>query len=205
MVVDHGRWPLSGRRVYRGEVKQYKPQAVRKRGQWTRSRAKRGRPKTPAPTTGWLLAELAALTEIPITTVRHYVVHRLLRPGEFRGTLTRYQRRELLRLVAIRRLKAEQDLTLDEIRRKFEELGEASLEEWIRSGPLSPTVAAALGIELPPVVPVTAGTVGAFASSAIEHWQRITLLPGLELMLRSDAKPAAVSAAQRICEEYVVR
>jgi hypothetical protein len=38
-----------------------------------------------------------------------------------------------------------------------------------------------------------------------ESWQRIALLPGLELLLRADAKEAARSAAQRICEEYVVR
>jgi len=188
-------------------VKEQKPHRVRKRGWWTRSRAKRGRPKTPAPTTGWLLAELAQLTELPITTVRHYVAHRLVHPGEFRGTLTRYPRRELLRLIAIRRLQAEQNLSLKEISRKMEELGDASLEEWLRAGPLSTAVATALGIESapPPQVQLAPNPAAALPSASIEHWQRITLLPGLELMLRSDAKPAAVMAAQRICEEYVVR
>jgi len=38
-----------------------------------------------------------------------------------------------------------------------------------------------------------------------EFWQRITLLPGLELFLRADAPEAARSAAQRICDEYVVK
>ena len=33
---------------------------------------------------------------------------------------------------------------------------------------------------------------------------RISLLPGLDLMLRADARDAARLAAQRICEEYVV-
>lgn len=190
-------------------MKEQKPHVIRKRGWWTRSRAKRGRPKTPAPETGWLLAELAQLTELPITTLRHYVVHRLLHPGEFRGTLTRYQRRELLRLIAIRRLQAEQKLSLKEIRQKLEELGDAALEEWLRSGPLSPAVASALGIELPASAPLQAvpGSSGAalLQADAMQTWHRITLLPGLELMLRSDAKPAAVMAAQRICEEYVVR
>jgi DNA-binding transcriptional MerR regulator len=45
------------------------------------------------------LGELAELAGLSVTTVRYYVKQRLLRPAEFRGTLTRYQRPELLRLL----------------------------------------------------------------------------------------------------------
>jgi hypothetical protein len=34
-------------------------------------------------------------------------------------------------------------------------------------------------------------------------WQRVCLLPGLELMIAADASPVVLSAARRICEEYV--
>jgi hypothetical protein len=37
----------------------------------------------------------------------------------------------------------------------------------------------------------------------IESWQRLELLPGLELLLRPSASPAAVRAAQAICREYL--
>lgn len=41
--------------------------------------------------------------------------------------------------------------------------------------------------------------------ATVEHWERIPLLPGLDLMLRSDAKEPARAVAQRICNEYVVK
>jgi hypothetical protein len=36
-----------------------------------------------------------------------------------------------------------------------------------------------------------------------EHWQRIELLPGLELFLSKGASPVVKSAAERIVEEHV--
>jgi DNA-binding transcriptional MerR regulator len=51
------------------------------------------------------LAELAQLTELSETTIRYYVQQRLIRPIERRGTATRYERRELLRLLGFTRLK----------------------------------------------------------------------------------------------------
>src|SRR5450432_3068800 len=100
---------------------------VRKRDGYTRARAKRGRPKTPASKTGWLIAELAALSATPIRTLRYYVEQRLLRPSEFRGTATRYQRRELLRLFGILRLRSETRLTLSEIRAQLDRQSEPEL------------------------------------------------------------------------------
>ena len=93
---------------------------VRKRDRWTRARDKRSRPKTPAPKAGWLLAELAQLTGLSVTTVRYYVQKRILRPFEFRGTVTRYQRPELLRLLGILRLKTEDNLTLADKKQRLD-------------------------------------------------------------------------------------
>ena len=43
------------------------------------------RPKTPAPKNGWLLGELARLTELPETTIRYYLQLRIIEPIEIRG------------------------------------------------------------------------------------------------------------------------
>jgi DNA-binding transcriptional MerR regulator len=184
---------------------------VRKRDRYTRARAKRSRPKTPAPKTGWLIAELAALSETPIRTLRYYVEQRLLRPSEFRGTATRYQRRELLRLFAILRLQSETKLTLSEIRAQLDALGEPELTAWLLARPLPPTVAALLGTGTTDAATAqgasgaSATTEGALEHALVETWQRMWLAPGLELLLRSDASPEVRAAAHRICADYLAK
>ena len=182
---------------------------VRKHDAWTRlkSNRRRRRPKTPAPKNGWLLGELAQLTGLSETTVRYYVQQKLLRPIERRGTATRYDRRELLRLVAFLRLRMDGKLTLGEKKRNLDSMGDEAVERWLREGPVPSAAAKALGFESAPTpgsiaAPVAAPQTGQGVPS--EGWQRITLLPGLELHVRADAKGAARLAAQRICEEYVV-
>ena len=187
---------------------------VRKRDPWTRARdIGHRRPKTPAPKTGWLLGELAELTGLSVTTVRYYVKQRLLRPAEFRGTLTRYQRPELLRLLGIVRLKSEGKSTLAEKQRRLDSMSSGDLEKWLGSGPLAPAAAAALGLPVampsaasdPSVLTATITTHLDLGRAPAEYWQRIALLPGLELLVRTDAPQAARIAARRICDEYVVK
>ena len=177
---------------------------VRIRSRYTRERAKRTRPKTPAPKNGWLIAELAHLSQLPVRRIRNYLEHRLIAPTEFRGTATRYPRRELMRVLGIARLRAETGANLAEIKRKLDELGERDLEAWLQTQPLPLPAAAALGFR-----PASAGVatmapkLQAAGAHARSTWQRVSLLPGLELMIAADASPAVLSAAQRICEEYV--
>lgn len=132
---------------------------------WIRRRVGYHRPKTPAPKNGWLLGELARLTELPETTVRYYLLRRVIEPIEVRGTATRYERYNLLRLLGILRLKVEEHSTLEEKKRKLAAMGQQELE----------------------------------------RWERIALLPGLELLVRADAREPARLVAQRICEEYSVK
>ncbi len=80
---------------------------VRKHYRVTRLRQTRSRPKTPAPKTGWVISELSKLSEVPVRRIRYYVEHALIRPLEIRGTATRYQRSELLRLLAIPHIRTE--------------------------------------------------------------------------------------------------
>jgi DNA-binding transcriptional MerR regulator len=184
---------------------------VRKRNYSTRQRSKRTRPKTPAPTNGWLLDELARLTQTPRRRLRYYLEHRLIEPLERRGTATRYDRRAFLRVLGIVRLRAEGGANLSQIRRKLDGLGERGLEEWLRTQPLPPSAAAALGMTNE--LNGGAATAGAEGMAQLNSrrpdeknaamWQRVCLLPGLELMLAANASPVVIRAAQQICEEFV--
>lgn len=177
---------------------------VRKRDYYTRLRAKRVRPKTPAPTNGWVIAELARLSHVPVRRLRYYVEHRLIEPMEFRGTATRYPRRELLRVLGFVRLRAETGAKLAVIKRKLDMLGERELEEWLSTQPVPAEAAAALGMSLNANAPGDASPAPSASSrSAASTWQRVCLLPGLELMIAAQATPAVLRAADRICKEYI--
>jgi DNA-binding transcriptional MerR regulator len=186
---------------------------ARTRIQYSQFRAKSSRPKTPAPKNGWLIAELARLTQLPVRRIRYYLEHRLIEPIEFRGTATRYQRRELLRVLGIARLRAETGANLAEIRRKLDGLGDRDLEAWLRTQPLPLAAAAALGFASPPGAQTSPSANGSSAPAPVlkdrvgvakngSTWQRVSLLPGLELMIAADASPAVLSAANQICEVY---
>lgn len=174
--------------------------------QWTR----RSRPKTPAPKTGWVIAELSQLTGLPIRRIRYYAAEDLIRPLELRGTATRYQRRELLRLLALPLLRPDGQFRLAEIKRKLDLLGETDLERLVTSKPLSAAVAAALGVAASnDTAKATEAPVSwerqlePNGGAAFETWHHIQLLPGLQLMVSSRASPAIRSAAKRIYDEYV--
>lgn len=184
---------------------------VQRRIRRAKQYGRRRRPKTPAPTNGWRLSELSVLTGFSETTLRYYVQQDIIEPLEFRGTVTRYSRSALLRLLGIRRLKSEGKLALAEMKRRVIAMGDAALEAWVAAAGVPAAAATALGLSQVSARG-SAGAAAATASSAAEalrvpatQWQRITLLPGLELMLCADALPAARLAAQRICDEYVVR
>lgn len=174
---------------------------VRKRDHYTRARAKRGRPKTPARTDGWVIADLSRITTLPIRTLRYYLERGLIEPLEFRGTATRYSRRELLRVLGIIRIQAETRASLSDIKRRLDELSTRELEDWLRTQPLPPTVTEALGIQGPGPTVRSSEALPTMANTAM--WQRITLLPGLELLVAAAASPAVQRAARSIYADYV--
>ena len=192
---------------------------VRKHYRITRLRQTRKRPKTPAPTTGWVISELANLTEIPVRRIRYYVEHGLVRPLEIRGTATRYQRNELLRLLAIPLIRTEKTWKLDALKRELERLGEAEIERLVLANPLSPAAAAALGANPSNLsttreplanLPLNAvrdrsNAIEVFPGLAdtVEIWHHVELLPGLNLLVSSAASPAVTRVARRICTEFL--
>ena len=178
---------------------------VRKRDAWTRAQDRlRRRRKRKIPQTGWLLSELSALTALPSRTIRYYVEQGVLARPEFRGTATRYGREHLLRLLGIERLKREGMKRLASIKQHLDAAGEAQLLAAVAARPPSAMVAAALGITTPSASSdgsASTGqtsTAGAGNTSRGELWRRLSLLPGLELLLAEDASPAVRQIAQQI-------
>jgi hypothetical protein len=149
---------------------------------------------------------------MPASTVQYYARRHLLRPLQFRGTATRYQRRELLVLLGLRQLETEGKSTLADRKRRLDALSEPELERLVGSHPISTEAAAALGLERLPAIAgpewMNASTASGewqglqreaeFATSSeawprtttqtelgrngTETWHRIALLPGLDLM-----------------------
>jgi len=181
---------------------------TRKRNAWTRARdRRRRRPRTPAPVTGWLISELAALTQTPPRTLRYYRALRLLPGLSFRGTSTRYQRVHLLRLLAIQQLKAER-VPLGTIRKRLDGMSEDELVTFVSESGVKREVAEALEL-LPAAEVQVANGESALADASLiaiagaddiatEYWRHVRLLPGLELRVAADAGPLAHHFADEI-------
>ena len=152
------------------------------------------------------LDELAREADVAPRTVRYYVQRGLLPAPEFKGRDTSYGREHLVRLLAIKRLQAAH-LPLDAIEAR---LASANLDELerIASGtvvsvelppPRDPPVRPRRGhYYFPPPGPVP-------EAPRAERWERVELVPGLEVHLRSDAGPEAQRIAREIRSRYVTR
>ena len=188
-------------------------QMARKHTWYDRQRMTKRRPKTRAPTNGWLIADLTRLTGVPVRTIRYYVAHDVIQPLERRGTLTRYPRRELLRLLGTVRLLGER-LTLAQAKKRLDAFGNPELEAWVREYPVPQAVLAALDADAaghwPPErvgaatnVTKPAPAAGAqalpvqFARPA-EVWHRAELLPGLSLHWPANAGDTIAEAVVKI-------
>ena len=185
---------------------------------YARQRAKRARPKTPAPTSGWSIAELSRICEVPVRTLHYYSQRKLIEPSEFRGTATRYPRRALLRLLAIGHLRAETRMSLDVIKRKLDTQGDNEIADWLCTRRLPPLAAKELGlmqldvsagtsVSLPSAACGEAGPRASNGASADEFASGPSVrfcpvLPGLQLVLADDASLAVRNAARAICEMW---
>lgn len=171
-------------------------QMARKHTWYDRRRMTKRRPMTRAPTNGSLIADLMRMTGVPVRTIRYYVAHDVIQPLERRGTLTRYPRRELLRLLGTVRLLGDR-LTLAQAKKRLDALGNPELEVWVREYPLPRAVLAALDADAAghwpperfaaaanvakPVPAVAAQPLPVQSARPAEDWHRAELLPGLSL------------------------
>jgi hypothetical protein len=179
---------------------------------------RRNRVRRPPPKEGFLVRDLARLAGVAVPTVKRYVKHGLLAPVPFYGTATRYPRDYLVRVLALRYWRAAGSKTLAELRRRLDGVTWTEMESWVLSHPLAPDTAAELRkmtsgtasatsvrpaqISTPMAATNSFEGLDALQQVAAEGWQRLTLMPGLELHLKGDAAPLTRNLATRLCKAF---
>jgi DNA-binding transcriptional MerR regulator len=139
--------------------------------------------------------EFSRQAGVSVRTLRNWSSRGLLPRVRFRGVATDYPPSHLVYAKAVRVL-LKRRLGVEAIRRLL--AGKSADDvallagpgEQVRSAPVSITVAPAN--EPAPAKP----------SPTRERWQRVTLLPGLELHVRDDAGPVIARVADEIAERY---
>lgn len=133
------------------------------------------------------LDELAIATGFTPRAIRSYVEKGLISGPVFRGASTTYDREHLLQLHAIRRLRQEEHLRFAVIKKRLAKISMADLEAMAPAEARPPA-------EAKPKPPPRA--------YPFKGWDRVALLPGLELHLRSDASPLLRRVAEEIFARY---
>ena len=108
--------------------------------------SRRSRQPAPPPATGWLRSELARLLRVSPPTIAKYIRGGLLPRAQFRGSATRYQRVHVLRLLAVRHLRADGVVELVKIKAVLSRMTAEQLEAWVLSRPNSPEMIRALQV-----------------------------------------------------------
>lgn len=135
------------------------------------------------------MRDLVKATGATARAIRFYVERGLLPKAEGRGTGLNYNEEHLVRLRAVRRLRA-QRLDVDQM---LARLGKMSAEDIARLGaPPAP----------PPGPSPAPGAVAPARAYPAERWERVALLPGLELHVRGDAGALVRRMAAEIHARY---
>jgi DNA-binding transcriptional MerR regulator len=168
------------------------------------------RPSRAKPKTGWTLAELAQLSGVTTRAIRVYLDRNLVPRPRFKGPATRYDRTQLLWLLAIRRLRVSERLGLQAIATRLRALSASDLEALAVAG-LAPGADANAALSALGMVPAGAPSASiAIAATSVANgetsgtrwpkWARIELALGLELHLRDDASPRVLELARQLRE-----
>lgn len=162
----------------------------------------------------YTLGELVSAAGISVRTARYYLEHRVLPAAVMRGRNTTYTEEHLICLNAIRRLRAVEHLQLDAISKRLSTLSPEEIRA-LAEGPREdrpgvPTVA------IPPVdgpAPATQANPDLSAvvireatpnqvGSGGQVWERIELLPGLELHVKRESGALVQRLAREIRKQY---
>jgi DNA-binding transcriptional MerR regulator len=162
--------------------------------------------------------ELVRAAETTTRTVRYYLERRVLPRAVLHGMHTTYTEEHLLTLKAIRRLRTLERLPLDAIGKRLAGLSPEALRALAEPAAEGPR--GVLTVAVPPALgsaPVTqANPERTFAApsdvasgalprgSGGQAWERIELLPGLELHVKSEAGALVQRLAREIREHYGV-
>jgi len=145
-----------------------------------------------------------------MTATRERLLKRWLEMGivprpPFRGVATRYERQQLVWVLAVRRLQAMDPVPLPTIKQRLTAMSGERVEALAREGCPTGAAAEALGLAHPASTVATPD--GAVAGAAAElpgggpgvgRWTRFDLGLGLELSVRDDARPEMRALAARI-------
>lgn len=131
-------------------------------------------PPSPSPPESYTIDQIAEATGLTPRTVRHWTARGLLEPPPFRAAATRYGRDHFERLRAIKQLR-EQGIRLDAIRARLDAPRPAAAEAPAR--PKAPKYPA-------------------------ERWERIVLVPGVELHVNAAGGPMLRRMAEEIFAHY---
>lgn len=150
--------------------------------------------------TRYKLDELAAAADVAPRTIRYYVQRGLLPAPAFHGKDTTYGPEHLLRLRALKRLQ-QAHLPLEAIQARLDAASEAELERIASAGVVE--------LELPPL-PEPAprprrGHGPRPAAPERERWERVALLPGLELHVSDAASPEVRRIAEQLMTQIASR
>ncbi|MCK6587013.1 MAG: MerR family transcriptional regulator [Polyangiaceae bacterium] len=151
--------------------------------------------------TSYKIDELAREASVSPRTVRYYVQRGLLPAPAFHGRDTAYDRGHLLRLQVIKKLQ-EGHLPLDEIQVRIGAASDKELERMLASGESSPSPRGARGGRIPASDEPHSPSIDSSPPGTRETWDRIHLMDGLELHVRSDAGVEARRAALEIQSQY---
>ena len=167
-----------------------------RRRKYKRKRPGYVRPSRAIAKQGWSLRELARLSGTTPRSIRSYLAKGVLPRSPFLGTATRYDRRQLLWLLALRRLRVAEQLSLAASASRLQALSPAELETFATQGLAAGPLAEALGLRVAssPAPPSPAGS----SATQLPRWARVELALGLELHVRDDASPRTLELARRV-------
>ena len=162
----------------------------------------------------YTLGQLAEAAGITVRTARSYLEQRVLSAAVRRGRHTTYTEEHLNCLDAIRRLRAVERLQLDAIRKRLSTLSPEEIRA-LAEGPREeragvPTVAIPLADDAAPAtqanpdpsaVAIREATPGQVGTGG-QVWERIELLPGLELHVKRESGALVLRLAREIREQY---
>lgn len=167
--------------------------------------------------TSYKIDELAREAQVSPRTIRYYVQRGLLPAPAFHGRDTTYERGHLLRLQVIKKLQ-QSHMPLEEIQARITAASIGELERMLsqpqsqsqsQSQPHPRSTAPAPSGARPRVGPYRSRGEGEPLPVHIpsragqpERWERIHIMPGLEVHVRSDAGPEARRAAREIQSQY---
>ena len=167
------------------------------------------RPSRAKPKTGWSLRELAALSGVAGRTIRLYLQRGVMPRPRFMGSATRYHFDQLMWLLAIRRLRTAERLTLSAIRARLQALTASELQAFATEDVPAGRLAGVLGVQ--PATPPAVSTppmhtllqpveTDGGSSSPLPRWARFELALGLEMHVRDDVGAPVLELARRLRE-----